>query len=136
MNLGERLQRLREEKNMSREDLAHEMNVSRQAVYKWENNKGYPDIENLIKLSELYNITLDELIKGDRSFQRKIEIDSKKHKAEDILDVGFVIGIILVFLGLFLDLGALSVGVTILGFLTMFFYEDLKETFRTLKKGK
>ncbi|WP_144646560.1 helix-turn-helix domain-containing protein [Priestia megaterium] len=136
MNLGEQLQRLREEKNMSREDLAHEMNVSRQAVYKWENNKGYPDIENLIKLSELYNITLDELIKGDRSFQRKIEIDSKKHKAEDILDVGFVIGIILVFLGLFLDLGALSVGVTILGFLTMFFYEDLKETFRTLKKGK
>jgi len=136
VNLGEQLQRLREEKNMSREDLAHEMNVSRQAVYKWENNKGYPDIENLIKLSELYNITLDELIKGDRSFQRKIEIDSKKHKAEDILDVGFVIGIILVFLGLFLDLGALSVGVTILGFLTMFFYEDLKETFRTLKKGK
>ncbi|PFB01799.1 transcriptional regulator [Priestia megaterium] len=136
MNLGEQLQRLREEKNMSREDLAHEMNVSRQAVYKWENNKGYPDIENLIKLSELYNITLDELIKGDRSFQRKIEIDSKKHKAEDILDVGFVIGIILVFMGLFLNLGALSVGVTILGFLTMFFYEDLKETFRTLKKGK
>jgi len=134
VNLGERLQRLREEKNMSREDLAHEMNVSRQAVYKWENNKGYPDIENLIKLSEVYNITLDELIKGDRSFQRKIETDSKKHTAEDILDAGFVIGIILVFLGLFLDLGAFSVGVTILGFLTMFFYEDLKETFRTLKK--
>lgn len=134
MNLGERLQRLREEKNMSREDLAHEMNVSRQAVYKWENNKGYPDIENLIKFSEVYNITLDELIKGDRSFQRKIETDSKKHTAEDILDAGFVIGIILVFLGLFLDLGAFSVGVTILGFLTMFFYEDLKETFRTLKK--
>jgi len=44
------------------------MNVSRQAVYKWENNKGYPDIENLIKLSELYNVTLDELIKGDQSF--------------------------------------------------------------------
>ena len=43
------------------------MNVSRQAVYKWENNKGYPDIENLIKLSELYNVTLDELIKGDQS---------------------------------------------------------------------
>lgn len=134
MNLGERLQRLREEKNMSREDLAHEMNVSRQAVYKWENNKGYPDIENLIKFSEVYNITLDELIKGDRSFQRKIETDSKKHTAEDILDAGFVIGIILVFLGLFLDLGAFSVGVTILGFLTIFFYEDLKETFRTLKK--
>ncbi len=47
---------------MSREELAGEMNVSRQAVYKWKNNKGYPDIENLIKLSERYNVTLDELI--------------------------------------------------------------------------
>ncbi|WP_041102153.1 helix-turn-helix domain-containing protein, partial [Bacillus badius] len=66
MNLGEQLQSLREGKNMSREELAQEMNVSRQAVYKWENNKGYPDIENLIKLSEFYNITLDELIKRDQ----------------------------------------------------------------------
>jgi len=71
MELGEQLQKLREQKNMSREELAQEMNVSRQAEYKWENNKGYPDIENLIKLSNLYNITLDELIKGDRSFQKK-----------------------------------------------------------------
>ena len=71
LNLGEQLQRLREEKNLSREELAQAMNVSRQAVYKWENNKGYPDIENLIKLSDLYNVTLDELIKGDRSFQKK-----------------------------------------------------------------
>jgi len=70
MELGEQLQRLREQKNMSREELAQEMNVSRQAVYKWENNKGYPDIENLIKLSELYEITLDELIKNDRTFQK------------------------------------------------------------------
>ncbi|WP_228459611.1 helix-turn-helix domain-containing protein [Priestia megaterium] len=71
MELGEQLQRLREQKNMSREELAQEMNVSRQAVYKWENNKGYPDIENLIKLSELYEITLDELIKNDHTFQKK-----------------------------------------------------------------
>ncbi|WP_308126675.1 helix-turn-helix domain-containing protein [Priestia aryabhattai] len=71
MELGEQLQRLREEKNLSREELAQVMNVSRQAVYKWENNKGYPDIENLIKLSDLYNVTIDELIEGDRSFQKK-----------------------------------------------------------------
>ncbi|MCM3544498.1 helix-turn-helix domain-containing protein [Priestia megaterium] len=80
MNLGEQLQRLREEKNLSREELAQAMNVSRQAVYKWENNKGYPDIKNLIKLSDLYNVTLDELIKGDRSFQKKIVIDQKRIK--------------------------------------------------------
>ncbi len=87
MELGEQLQKLREQKNMSREELAQEMNVSRQAVYKWENNKGYPDIENLIKLSELYEITLDELIKNDRTFQKKISIDEDKKKGELILQV-------------------------------------------------
>lgn len=117
---------------MSREELAGEMNVSRQAVYKWENNKGYPDIENLIKLSELYNVTLDELIKEDQSFQSKIAIDRKK--SEDFSDPGFVVGIILVFVGLFLDLGTFSAGVTILGFLTMFFYEDLMKTFWSIKR--
>lgn len=130
VNLGEQLQKLREEKKMSREELAGEMNVSR--VYKWENNKGYPDIENLIKLSEFYNVTLDELIKGDQSFQSKIAIDRKK--SEDFSDPGFVVGIILVFAGLFLDLGKFSAGVTILGFLTMFFYEDLMRTFWSIKR--
>ncbi|PGA19482.1 transcriptional regulator [Priestia aryabhattai] len=134
MELGEQLQKLREQKNMSREELAQEMNVSRQAVYKWENNKGYPDIENLIKLSDLYNITLDELIKGDRSFQKKIVIDKKKNNTEDLSDPGFLIGIILVFVGFFLDLGTFSAGITILGFLTMFLYEDFKKMFWTIKK--
>ncbi len=130
VNLGEQLQKLREEKKMSREELAGEMNVSR--VYKGENNKGYPDIENLIKLSEFYNVTLDELIKGNQSFQSKIAIDRKK--SEDFSDPGFVVGIILVFAGLFLDLGKFSAGVTILGFLTMFFYEDLMRTFWSIKR--
>jgi transcriptional regulator with XRE-family HTH domain len=134
MELGEQLQKLREQKNMSREELAQEMNVSRQAVYKWENNKGYPDIENLIKLSDLYNITLDELIKGDRSFQKKIVIDKKKNNIEDLSDPGFLVGIILVFVGLFLDLGTFSAGITILGFLTMFLYEDFKKMLWTIKK--
>lgn len=134
MELGEQLQKLREQKNMSREELAQEMNVSRQAVYKWENNKGYPDIENLIKLSNLYNITLDELIKGDRSFQKKIVIEEKKNNIDDLSDPGFLVGIILVFVGLFLDLGTFSAGITILGFLTMFFYEDFKQMLWTIKK--
>ncbi|WP_307843871.1 helix-turn-helix transcriptional regulator [Priestia endophytica] len=53
LKLGDELQRLRVVKKMSREELAQLMNVSRQAVYKWENNKGYPDIQNLLKLSEI-----------------------------------------------------------------------------------
>ncbi|MGG0536496.1 helix-turn-helix domain-containing protein [Priestia aryabhattai] len=131
MNLGEQLQKLREEKKMSREDLAGEMNVSRQAVYKWENNKGYPDIENLIKLSEVNNVTLDELIKGDQKFQKKIAIDEEE---EEPATPGFVIGIIIVFIGIFFDLGKFSFCISILGFAIMLFYNELKQTFWNIKK--
>ncbi|AWG44736.1 helix-turn-helix domain-containing protein [Priestia filamentosa] len=134
MNLGEQLKNLREQYNMSREELAQQMNVSRQAVYKWETNKGYPDIDNLIRLSELYKVTLDELIKGDSSFQKKIAIDEKKKIGNDLSDPGFYLGIILVFVGLFLDLGSLSAGVTILGLLTMCFYDDFKQIFWNIKR--
>lgn len=80
MRLGDRLHRLREEKNMSREELAQQMNVSRQAIYKWENNKGYPDIQNLLKLSEIYETTIDDLIKSDPTLQNKINIDEDEKK--------------------------------------------------------
>ncbi|MCP1447905.1 helix-turn-helix domain-containing protein [Priestia megaterium] len=131
MNLGEQLQKLREEKKMSREELAGEMNVSRQAVYKQENNKGYPDIENLIKLRELYDVTLDELIKGDQKFQKKIAIDEEE---EEPSTPGFVIGIIIVFIGIFFDWGKFSFCVSILGFAIMLFYNELKQTFWNIKK--
>ncbi|GAB1787055.1 helix-turn-helix domain-containing protein [Priestia megaterium] len=134
MRLGEQLQKLREQKNMSREELAQKMNVSRQAVYKWENDKGYPDIENLIKLSELYEITLDELIKNDHTFQKKISIDEDKKKCKDISGPGFQIGTIMILVGLFTDFGAFSDGIIILGFLVVAFYEDLKKTFWNVKK--
>jgi len=86
---------------MSREELAQRMNVSRQAIYKWETNKGYPDIENLIKLSDLYEITLDELIKNNRTFQDKISINRGKQIFED--RKAFIIGFTLFLLGISLS---------------------------------
>lgn len=62
MNLGENIYRLRVEKNMSQGDLADALNVSRQSVSKWENNSATPELEKLIKMSELFGVTLDELI--------------------------------------------------------------------------
>ncbi len=65
MSIGEQLKKLRELKGFSQEDVAKKIGVTRQAVYKWENDKSFPDIENLILLSEMYSVTLDELIKGN-----------------------------------------------------------------------
>lgn len=129
MNLGEQLKSLREQHNMSREELAQQMNVSRQAVYKWETNKGYPDIDNLIKLSELYDITLDKLIKGDRVFQKKINIgEGKKHTYYS--DPGYYLGMILIAIGLLFPIE----GLTILGFIVMGCYSEIKKALLVIKK--
>ena len=74
MKIGEQIRRLREHEKLSQEQLAQQLHVTRQAVYKWENDKGYPDIQNLMILSELFEITIDELIKGDRTFQKNIKV--------------------------------------------------------------
>ena len=64
MRLGETIYRLRTEKGMSQGDLAEKMNVSRQSISKWETDGATPDLEKLIKLSELFGISLDTLVKG------------------------------------------------------------------------
>lgn len=62
MNLPERLAFLRKEKGLSQLELADEMNVSRQAVSKWESGNVMPSLDNLIYLSKLYGVTIDSLI--------------------------------------------------------------------------
>jgi len=62
MNLGENIYRLRTKKHMSQGDLADALNVSRQSVSKWENNSAVPELEKLIKMSELFEVSLDELV--------------------------------------------------------------------------
>lgn len=61
MNLGERIYELRNEKNLSQGDLADALDVSRQSVSKWENNMAVPDLDKLIKLCDIFEISLDEL---------------------------------------------------------------------------
>lgn len=62
MNLPKKLSFLRKKKGLSQENLADEMNVSRQAVSKWESGNVMPSLDNLIYLSKLYGVTIDSLI--------------------------------------------------------------------------
>ena len=61
MTLGEKISDLRKRKGISQEKLAELLDISRQAVTKWESGKGNPDTENLIRLSEIFGVSLDEL---------------------------------------------------------------------------
>ena len=76
MSLSENLQNLRKIKNMSQEELAEKLNVSRQAVSKWESGNGYPETEKIISICEIFDCSMDELVKG------KITADIKLEKNE------------------------------------------------------
>lgn len=65
MTLGERIAALRKAKGFSQEELANQLNLSRQAVYKWESNQSTPELEKLVALSSLFEVSLDELVKGE-----------------------------------------------------------------------
>ena len=73
MSFGDNLRTIRKQKNISQEDLASRLNVSRQAVSKWEQNSGYPEMEKLIQLSAILEVSLDYLVLG-----QKIE-ENKRH---------------------------------------------------------
>lgn len=65
MELGTQIKKYRQLKNMSQDALADMVFVSRQTVSNWETGKTYPDIESLLRLSEAFSVSLDDLIKGD-----------------------------------------------------------------------
>lgn len=65
MNLSKQIKYYRNRDQLSQEQLAEKIYVSRQSISNWENEKSYPDIHNLLMLSVLFNISLDELVKGD-----------------------------------------------------------------------
>lgn len=89
MLFNEKLKMLRKENELTQEQLAEKLNISRQAITKWESGDGTPDIENLKQISILFNTTIDELVKEDKSVKvetiknysyiEELEIDHTKH---------------------------------------------------------
>ena len=71
MTLGERIYKLRTEKEMSQGDLADALEVSRQSISKWETNGSVPELDKLVKLSEIFCISLDELVTGKETEQQE-----------------------------------------------------------------
>ena len=73
MKIGDKLKKARMDKNLTQEEVAEKIFVSRQSISNWENNRTYPDIGNVIALSDLYQISLDELLKGSDNFMEHLE---------------------------------------------------------------
>ena len=71
MKFCDKLQKIRKENNVTQEQLADKLNVSRQAVSKWESGTAYPDTEKLIQISKIFNISLDELVNDNKNNSQK-----------------------------------------------------------------
>ena len=104
MNFNEKLQSLRKEKNITQQELAEALFVSRTAISKWESGKGYPSIDSLKLLAEFFSVTVDELLSCDQLMI--IAEEDKKKEKNHFLDVLFGLLDISVILFLFLPLFA------------------------------
>jgi len=82
MSIGEKIYELRKKKNMSQEELANVLNVSRQTISKWELGESNPDFDKIVPLCNFFNISTDEFLRGSNPvLEEKIERVSKKNKA-------------------------------------------------------
>ena len=77
MEIGSQIKKLRRALGLSQEELAEKIYVTRQTISNWENEKSYPDIHSLLALSSIFEISLDQLVKGDIEIMKQ-EIDKEK----------------------------------------------------------
>ena len=103
MRIADKIKNARIQKGYTQEQVAEELLVTRQTISNWENGKSLPDIISIIKMSELYELSLDEMMKGDNALLKKVERDVGAVKAEKRLIkfawISIVIAIILMILG-------------------------------------
>ena len=97
MQLGQMIAKIRKEQGMTQETFAKKFDVTRQTVSNWENEKSYPDLHTLIKISDEFNLSLDVLLKGDTTMVKDID---KKIKKQPFY-IGIIIGLVIIVVALF-----------------------------------
>lgn len=107
MEIGKKLKEARLNRDLTQEVIAEKLNVSRQTISNWENEKSYPDIISVIELlSNLYSISLDDLLKGDDAMmehlQESTNVVKSNQKLLRAIILNIIVVILLVTLGMFL----------------------------------
>ena len=103
MNLGENIYMFRTKNGLSQGDVANALEVSRQSVSKWENNVAVPELDKLMKLSELFGTSLDELVSGEKPapvVEASQVIAVENAAAREHVPMKTVIGLILLVFGM------------------------------------
>ena len=145
MNIGEKIYNLRKKKDMSQEDLASILNVSRQTISKWETGESNPDIDKIVPLCNFFEISTDEFLKGkDIVYERKLYKEKKKNKALT-LSLCLIIFAVMIIITMLLDeieasegiIGAIIMfGITLIGVLLIYYFSSTPKETQADKKGK
>jgi transcriptional regulator with XRE-family HTH domain len=108
MEIAERLKEARTQSGMTQAEVADKIMVSRVTLSHWENGKSLPDIVSLISLSDLYHISLDELVKGDSKMTEKVKKDAEnaKNNTRLIGVTAVIVTIVLVIYGVSVIVGS------------------------------
>lgn len=96
MDFAKQIKKIREDNKVTQEKMAQSLNVTRQAVSNWENNKNLPDIGVLISIATIYNVSLDQLILGDKQMNdvaKKLINDGSENKKARMNMISVVVGV-------------------------------------------
>lgn len=106
MTYGEKIQKLRKEAGLSQEELSYQLGVSRQAISKWERDNGYPETEKIVRISKLFNVSLDYLLNEEDTERSEITPDEKgiyvsremadgflTYQKRKMIKIGFAVGL-------------------------------------------
>lgn len=101
MTFGQKLKTLRTGRNMTQDDLARELFVTRTAVSKWENDRGYPGIDSLKEISRFFGVSIDELISDEDAAKVRAETERRARATRYIAYAQFALAVLFVFLTAF-----------------------------------
>lgn len=93
MEIGPKFKKARLEKKLTQENVAEILNVSRSTISSWEVGRSYPDLDNLVSISNLYDVSLDNLLREDSKMVKKLSLDTKQKKRFKI-----IISLLLIFI--------------------------------------
>lgn len=131
MNIGEKIYNLRKKKNMSQEELASVLNVSRQTISKWETGESNPDIDKIVPLCNFFEISTDEFLKDrDIVYEKNLTKEKKKNKALTFSLCLIIFGVMMILVILLEEteisegiIGAIIMfGITLIGVLLIYYF--------------
>lgn len=145
MNIGEKIYNLRKKKNLSQEELASVLNVSRQTISKWETGESNPDIDKIVPLCNFFEISTDEFLRGkDIVYERKLTKEKRKNKALTLSLCLIIFGIIIILIMLLEEtevnegiIGSIIMfSITLIGVLLIYYFVSTPKENKEDKKGK